>query len=300
MIRALPLAALPLAALALLLGGCPTIGDTLPFVPLGDGGADLLAFEPPDVGRPDATRDARPAARPDARLPDAAARDRGVPDRDVDGGVCPPGTRLGPCAVCGPNGQPVAPDDDDACPEPDCSIYTYYEREEDGGYAQCWGEHWYPTAGRCRALGECHDDPDEYCDDFVYALEAEVEPSACQTLEGCFENVPPVVVVEPEGTRCNDFGLCTAQGTCTANPACGGFVLPGESFYCDARDGARPYCEFYLGAPMAIDCASFCGQHGWRCEAAWNSMVGMCLHEDLPAACGQPFDSFVCRCAPDD
>ncbi len=296
---------LALMAAALLASGCPTLGDSLPVVPLGDGG-DMTSgpdAEPPpipDRGRPDSRRDMQPPpdlALPDLTLPDLALPDHGAPDAEP---VEPPCELPDlPCVACTDDGQLVAPEDDDTCPELDCDVYTLYESEFDGEAVRCFGHYRFPSGGRCLDVGRCYDDEYDYCDEPFTLLEAEVAPGPCAALLGCEDEIPPEVVRADVGSPCNDIGTCTADGACTANPACDGFVLPGNSFFCAARDGPGPYCEFYLEAPMAIDCAGFCGQHGWRCDAAWNSMVGMCAHEPVQAGCGQPFDSFVCRCAPD-
>lgn len=287
-------AALALSALAL--SAC-AVGETVP-----DGGApsaiDALfgcTVPPCDAALPplqDAGGNPPPPPPPPR---DDMGR---PPDATVIPTDCDPGTRIGLCALCNLDGVPELPENDANCPPIDCGGDEVYERVVEGEEEVCYVTRRSPLTTNCRALGECHDDPVEFCGE---ATREEVErfvPGACVSMMGCQGAVPPSVEQAPPGATCNGTGFCDVVGECTVSGDCASFFLQGRSQFCEeGTDGGQPYCEFYLEPGGNTDCNSFCLANNWRCIRAWNDN-GVCVRQQQESPCGQDYESHVCRCVP--
>ena len=99
-------------------------------------------------------KDGAPPARPDGFVP---LSDGGpAPRMDVGiGAPCQPGTRAGPCSLCGPMGRLEMPEDDAQCPVIDCAGGEgAYERVLEDDEVVCYQSMSVPRLpGRCAALG---------------------------------------------------------------------------------------------------------------------------------------------------
>lgn len=269
----------------------PNTGDALISAPAGGDGDALTGMLGGDArGLP---------PLPDGGvLPPLPDSGRPPPDAMVPPQGCQPGMVLGLCSVCGADGLPTQPADDPNCPPVNCALAAIYEREEVEGATVCNRRNATPGASRCKAVGQCHDQPGEYCMPAGAATEVARIEGPCEVMEGCIGNTEPTVDQQPQGTPC-EGGTCDAAGACVPDRSCDDFR--GErafSQFCEeGNDGFVDYCEFFLDAPgdERTTCANFCASQGTVCLDAWNDRDGDCRRGD-DIECGQDLQSYVCRC----
>jgi hypothetical protein len=281
----------------------------------GGGAADAL------VGSTGAASGAGPGSGPGAAGDTLSGTTGGaVP---LPGEDCEPGTVLGLCHVCTPDGRPGLPSDDPACPPLDCSAFDLYERSDLGGVIRCSHRRAAPPPGfaRCTAPGQCVtvptaqtcvlEPPAAEVDAGAPDLGADAGPvspdpdervvdAACASVTGCAGASPPSVLLAPEGTRCHGNGTCDAGGRCSVPAACGRF---GEHPFCGATEvGDQTECEFWVSTSdgAKTTCRAFCEGAGACCVDAWpDAEPESCVHAGA-SNCTDEHGDLVCRCVTRD
>lgn len=259
-----------------------------------DGGAPCLlcfdAGDPPaptyDFGLPPRRYDQGPQDPPDPPGPTPI-------DPDME---CDPGSRVGPCALCGINGRPEMPVNDPMCMTlmcPDAESYARIIEEEE---VVCRVTRRVPPGGNCADLGVCHTDVDAYCGEPMEEEVARLVPTPCNYIEGCTGATPPTVVDSDAGAPCNTYGVCNIDGDCTAPELCAELRIAGSSEFCNAGEQfGEAYCEFFVNQGRT-SCNDFCMVAGMRCQNAWQDN-GPCVRNQA-VGCAEPYAEFVCRCSP--
>ncbi len=220
---------------------------------------------------------------------DAARAEMGTPPV-----TCAPGARVGLCAVCGPDGTPVAAADDPECPPVDCSGRDGYERRDQGEVKVCVRLSYETAAGTCEGAGVCRTvNSPGACLGPTITEAARVE-GECQTIGGCAAAAGPTEAPEPSGTPCGG-GECDGVGTCEA------IIVDGcEAFegYTVCEGGLNPpYCDVDVVPPDGGHCGQACLEAAnTRCLAAWRADEAPCAHGP-EAGCLEVAPRLICRCA---
>lgn len=273
-----------IALLGLLATGCAGYEDLA-----GDGALKSPIRDDALVGRSDPVNPVLDQSLPPP-MPDAAVVTDAAPIA-MDAG-CRPGERLGPCAICGLDGVPTAPDDDGTCPPIDCGAATTYVIRQQGEAQLCVLVENTPQPSRCKALGECYADPAEYCGETTETEVARAE-GVCAVIRGCDGLQGPQV--EPQtGQPCNGVGQCQADGTCSAPAECARFV-DATTLCAAGNDNGTPYCEFFVQLGFETSCSEYCGRYGTQCLAAWGDRNDTCEHNG-GSDCNDRHNDHICRC----
>lgn len=240
----------------------------------GEQAADGSLRPPPDAGPKDAAGPDAPAP-PDAAAPnpDAERPIDGSPPIDgslpIDGSPpidahppdigalpdagCAPGARLDLCSVCGEDGEPVVPPDDEECPLTCAPVHRLRsgrcERADVRAYT------------RCAAEGVCHDRAANGCERGPY--EVILEATVCQQFIGCVGAVAPTPI-PLVGEPCHRYGVCGLDGMCSVPAECD---IAGDVTLCDVVDGG---CLFQPNSPLSpVVCDELCAAGGGRCVRAY-------------------------------
>ncbi len=260
-------------------GGAPgrdAVGDGAAFV---RDGVDLGRTERDSRVDEQPPQDSAPGAE-GGDVSDAAP----PPDDEAE---CVPGEDLGPCAECGPGGEPVSLEDDARCP------------------LECPPDHRLAESGaceradtvvprRCTDLGECDDDVARACGYDDYRVVAPRPLDACQRIAGCEGAEPPEVVTAP-GADCNRFGRCDGGGACDVPAACA-FPDAGLSLcgYGSEMDGTLA-CSFQLDPGLGpVQCEAFCRRNGAVCLLA--ALAFQRCDTSQPQECQDSLSPAVCVC----
>jgi hypothetical protein len=263
-------------------------------------------------------KDGAPPPMPDGFV--APLVDGGDPRFDAAPTPCQPGTRVGPCSLCGPAGQLEMPDDDAQCPVLNCGGgQGQYERIIEGDETICFETMGAPRLpGRCASLGRCATEQ-EYCGDSVRMEIARGSTDPCSLMEGCEGIQPPETNNLPAGTECNRIGICRPNGNggseCTVQvPAfCRLDDTPDAKFFCEnGLENGRRYCEYFVEPPNdgRTRCVDFCQSldmvicdqnAGEQC--CWNNSTATNCERVEGIICdGMPCNSIegcrdmICRC----
>lgn len=260
-------------------------------------------------------KDGAPPVPPDGFTPPPG--DSGPIRTDVGiGAPCQPGTRAGPCSLCGPMGRLEMPDDDAQCPIIDCDGGAgAYERVLEDDEVVCYQSMSVPRLpGRCAELGRCATAQD-YCgaNERVEQLRARVDP--CNPMIGCEGIQPPELDTQAAGTECNRTGECNPDGVCSVQvPAfCRLDDTPDAKFYCgDGLENGLQYCEYFVEPPNdgRTRCIDFCQSLGMTIcdqsageQCCWNNSNAENCERVQGIVCdGMPCDSvqgcrdMICRC----
>lgn len=271
-----------------LLAGCSFTldleGPPLEILP-GDGQVDRALYDATPIVRTDA--EALDATALDAQGVDATAD--AAPDARPDAApACVPGARLGPCLRCDDDGRPGAPETDPECPAVACAPrLALFD-----GY--CLEYRFAPQTAACAAPGRCADRP-AACGPSTDTLLAVAAP--CERIEGCVEGAPPEVVREPEGTPCNQGGICDADGACSVPEEC--FFFGEAVELCETRvdDRDRVHCTAYIrhqdGAQRS--CTAVCSDIGAECVTARRPGDDGCAGGEA-ISCDLLQSALVCHC----
>lgn len=237
----------------------------------------------------------------DGELPfddDAAERppsDAGQPP-PPDAGPCSPGEYLRPCAICGPDGDAVMPEEDPTCPAVDCTALDFYQVGERAGAPVC--EKWvHPERPRvCLGLDTCASVATNTLCPAPRPIQTLRVEGACKGIAGCEGDTMGTASNAPLGTPCED-GICRADGTCDqeAFDACSRYEGVG---ICGLR--VQPATGRY-GCVLDVNtaggtCLNFCQQAGTHCQAAWANPEGGCIRGD-ELGCIAAAPRQLCQCA---
>ncbi len=171
-----------------LIVGCAEALD--PKLPLGD-----------ETFRTPATPSDSDAYRPITGRDDASLGDSGSPS-EMDS--CSPGSRLGVCEFCGPDGAPVAPESDAQCPPIQCPERAVkYERRQEDDVIFCDRIEYAQAPGiACTGIGVCAT-TEEVCDTPTREVVGQVNLSGCREMTGCQGTIEPELAPANAGDNCD-------------------------------------------------------------------------------------------------
>lgn len=220
--------------------------------------------------------------------------------------TCNLGESIGLCEICGPNNDRVSVMNDPNCPEVDCNtLKSHRIVSDEEGRLECRLQEFRPGDSNCQGPQTCITDPRLYCESQVeMTILSKEEVGECNTLEGCNDGTPPMLVPRPGETCAEGLGTCTEAGECDVIASCltlFNYRYNNSNQLCGDQLATQNTCDFYLAATdnpwgtETISCTQFCNENGGSCIQAWGDSDDGCDRAG-DQNCGDTFGDSICRC----